>query len=337
MNLRLLFSLVLAAGLVLPVQAQQNKRAQTGMKFLSTSIDARAAALGNAVTAVDGMYSSLFYNPAGLAAQQNTMSAGASQVQFIADIDYNIAGISFAPANGRFGVIGVSLQHVDYGSMQETIRANNDQGYVDLGTFSPSAYSVGLGYARALTDRFSIGGHVKYASLNLGTPVEDRGGDGGLNRVDAEEGVLAYDFGMLYKTGFRSLNFAVTARNFSPEVTFVEESFELPLELRIGLAMDLVDLTSLDGDMHALLLVVDTNKPRDFTEQINFGAEYGFMNTLFLRAGYSQPTDEQGVSLGVGIQQAVRGIGFGADYAYTDFGVFNQFGKVHRLSLRFSL
>ncbi len=336
MTHRLFLLAALALGVATAAQAQQDKRAQTGMKFLSTSIDARAAALGNAVTAVDGMYASLFYNPAGLAAQQNLVTAGASQVQFIADIDYNIAGVSFAPQGGRWGVVGLSLLYVDYGAMQETIRANNDDGYVDLGTFSPSAYSVGVGYARALTDRFSIGGHVKYASLDLGSPVENRAGDGSLTRVEAKEGVLAYDFGMLYQTGFRSLNFAVTARNFSPEVTFAEESFQLPLELRIGFAMDLMDLTSM-SDVHSLLFVVDTSKPRDFTEQINVGAEYGFMNTLFLRAGYTQPADEQGVSLGVGVQQKVRGVGFGADYAYTDFGVFNQFGKVHRLSLRFSI
>ena len=88
----------------------------------------------------------------GLATQQNFVTAGASQVQFIADIDYNIAGMSFAPRGGRYGVIGISLLHVDYGAMQETIRANNDDGFVDLGTFSPSAYAIGVGYARALTD-----------------------------------------------------------------------------------------------------------------------------------------------------------------------------------------
>ncbi len=337
MNHRLLVLLVLAAGLVAPLKAQQDKRAQTGMKFLSMSIDARAAALGSAVTAVDGTYASLFYNPAGLAAQQNWMTAGASQVQFIADINYNMAALNLAPWGGRYGVVGVSLMHVDYGSMQETIRDNTDQGYQDLGTFSPSAYSLGLGYARALTDRFSIGGHVKYVAQDLGNPVDERGDGDALIRAEAREGQLAYDFGMMYRTGFRSLNFAVTARNFSPEVTFVEESFELPLELRIGVAMDLVDLTSLDQNMHSLLLAVDTNKPRDFTEQVSFGAEYGFMKTLYLRAGYSQPSDEQGVSLGVGVQQSLRGVGFGADYAYTDFGAFNQFGKVHRLSLRLSI
>ena len=41
-----------------------DKLAQTGMKFLSFSPDARAAALGDAVTAKTGGASSLFYNPA---------------------------------------------------------------------------------------------------------------------------------------------------------------------------------------------------------------------------------------------------------------------------------
>ena len=44
-----------------------DKLAQTGMKFLSFSPDARAAALGGAITAKTGGASSLFYNPAGMA------------------------------------------------------------------------------------------------------------------------------------------------------------------------------------------------------------------------------------------------------------------------------
>ena len=44
-----------------------DKLAQTGMKFLSFSPDARAAALGDAITAKTGGASSLFYNPAGMA------------------------------------------------------------------------------------------------------------------------------------------------------------------------------------------------------------------------------------------------------------------------------
>lgn len=342
MNLRATFPLaVLALGSMtlaaaLPARAQQDKLAQTTMKFLALSVDARASALGDAVTAVEGLPTSLFYNPAGMARQTESAMVGVGQVQWIADVNHNIASASFAPARGRFGIIGVTLQQVDYGDLQETIRANNDQGYDDLGAFSPSAFAVGVGYARALTDRFSIGAHVKYASLDLASPVEDRGPDGALVRGDAQESTFAFDFGMLYKTGFRSLNFAVAARNFSPEVTFVRESAQLPLTLRIGVAMNVADLTSLNPNLHALNVSVDANNSRDFQEQMKVGAEYGFMNTLFLRGGYSFPTDEQGVSLGAGVQRKVRDVGFGADYAYTDFGMFNTFGRVHRLALRFS-
>ena len=46
---------------------ETDKLAQTGMKFLSFSPDARAAALGGAMTAKTGGAASLFYNPAGMA------------------------------------------------------------------------------------------------------------------------------------------------------------------------------------------------------------------------------------------------------------------------------
>jgi hypothetical protein len=80
---------------------------------------------------------------------------------------------------------------------------------------------------------------------------------------------------------------------------------------------------------HSLLLAVDAENPRDFTEQIKIGAEYSFAETLSLRAGYITPADEQGFSLGAGVRQSVGGLGIGADYAYTDFGVFDA---VHRVA-----
>jgi len=316
----------------------REKLAQTTMKFLALSMDPRAAALGDAVTAVEGMPTALFYNPASMARQENKATVSAAQTQWIFDFTHNAAAASFAPAEGRYGVVGVSLQHVDYGDdFIETIRSSNAQGYDELGTYRPTAYAVGVGYAKALTDRFSIGGHVKYASLDLGSPVESRSSDGSLNRVEAKEGTVAYDFGMLYRTGYKSLNFAVSARNFSPEVTFVRESAQLPLALRIGVAMDLVNLTSLNSATHQLNASVDALNSRDYPEQIKVGVEYGFMNTFFLRGGAVTRGGEQSLSGGFGIQKVMRsGLGFGADYAYTDMGALNTFGRVHRLGLRFS-
>lgn len=314
--------------------AQQEKLAQTGMKFLSFSVDPRAAALGDAMTSLEGGAEQLFYNPAGMAWQTSTMSLMLGSTQWIADINFNAGSISFQPGRGRLGVFGFSFMTVDFGELEETIRFDNEQGFLDLGTFSPMSWVFGFGYARTLSSRFSVGAQVKYASEDLGSSVIAATGETDFTRADNEANVFAFDFGVLYKTGFRSLNFAVNARNFSEEIEYEEESFQLPLTLKIGVSMDVADLTTANPDVHSLLVTIDAENPRDFSEQIKVGTEYLFLNTFALRAGYTFPTDEQGITLGLGVQQRLRSFGFGADYAYTDFGIFSG---VHRLAFRISL
>ena len=334
--------LCLLIGLASPALAQQEiqdtdeggqQLAQTGMKFLSVSLDARAAAMGSAITALANASSTaMFYNPAAMARLQTVSHLSVGRVQWIGDVDYNAGTVALSPADGQYGVFGVSVVAVDYGRLQETVRADNDRGYEDVGKFSPSALSAGVGYAQALTDRFSVGGNVKYVRQSLGSSVMRRSGDGFLEQ-DRTASTIAFDFGVIYRTGFRSLNFAVGARNFSQELTYAEESFELPLTMHIGVAMDMIDLTSMDQDMHSLLLSVDAQRPRDYPEQLQTGLEYRFMDMVALRAGYIYPSDEQGFSLGVGLQPSLRGFEFGFDYAYTHFG---DFGNVNRLSAEFA-
>ncbi len=327
--------LLLLVPLMAPsASAQQKKLAQTAMKFLSVSVDPRAAALGDAFTAIDHGAASLFYNPGGMAWQESDLDMIVARTQWIAEINYSMAGLSFRPGSGRLGVIGFSFVMVDYGELQETIRFDNDQGFLDTGTFSPSAWSFGVGYARTLSDRFSVGAQFKWANQFLANSVTGTGDDDDYVRKKMEEGVLAYDFGVLYRTGFRSLNFAVSARNFAPEITFSEESVALPLTLNIGVSMDLMDLLSHGSGTHEFLLSVDAANPRDFSEQIKVGTEYTFLGTFILRAGYVFPADEQGISFGLGLKQSLGRFGFGADYSYTDFGIFSN---VQRLAIRFSL
>ena len=338
---------VLASALLLvllaPAASSQNnvserdKLAQTAMKFLAVPADPRSAALGDAMTAIENGAHSLFTNPAGMAFQDGASDLTLGNTRWIADIDYNHGSFAYRPST-RFGVIGVSLTFVDYGELQETIfDETSEQGYRDIGTFSPQAWALGFGYARQFSDRFSAGGQVKYVSQDLGSAIASIG-EGGIDtgdvtREDLGESVLAYDFGVFYKTGFESLNFALSARNFSQEITYAEESVELPLALRIGVSMDVLDLTPMAAGPHSLLLAVDAENPRDFSEQVKVGAEYTFADILSLRAGYVSPTDEQGFSLGAGVRQEVGGLGVGADYAYTDFGVFDA---VHRVALHLS-
>lgn len=312
---------------------ERQKLAQTGMKFLSVSVDARAAAMADAMTAQEGSSISMFYNPAGMAHMENFVHASGGQVSWIADIRFDAASVAFRPAGGAFGVFGVSIIAADYGDLIGTIRADNDRGYQDVGDFSPSAMSVGLGYAKALTDRFSVGGNVKYVRESLGASVM-RVDASGMETKDFAKSAPAFDFGILYRTGVRSVNFAMSVRNFAQELTYAEESFELPLTFRVGISMDLMDLTSVNREMHAFRMAVEAVRPRDFSEHVQVGGEYLFMNTLALRAGYAFPLDEQGVNLGGGLQREISGIGFGFNYAYTNFGTF---GAVNRLGLQLSL
>ena len=146
--------------------------------------------------------------------------------------------------------------------------------------------------------------------------------------------VIAFDFGIIYKTGFKSLNFGMSVRNFAKELKYIEESFQLPLTFKIGLSINTIDLSNIDPDTHSLIFAVDVSHPRDYTEQIDLGIEYIFLKSFALRIGYTSPTDEQGISLGVGINQNFGGFGLEIDYAYTSFGIFDD---IHRFSLQFEL
>ncbi len=313
---------------------ERERRAQTGMKFLSISVDPRAAALGSAVTAQEEATSmAMFYNPATMGRMANQVYVSLGQVQWIADASYNYGAVAFRPSSGGYGVVGVSVLAANYGDFEETIRFDNEQGYMDIGTFSPSATAIGLGYANVLTDRFSVGANARYVRQSLAESIMSYSG-GSSERQDFTESTMAFDFGVLYRTGFRSLNFAVSVRNFSQEVTYAEESFELPLTFRIGVAMDMMDLAPSVSGPHQVLLSLDAQRPRDYSEQLKVGLEYIFMNTLALRGGYAVPTDEEGIHLGAGLHTDVSGLTFGADYAYGDFGLF---GNVHRLGVQLGL
>ena len=293
-----------------------DKLAQTGMKFLSFSPDARAAALGDAVTAKTGGASSLFYNPAGMARLEG-MNLSAGQVNWIAGITYNAVGVAYA---SDAGVFGISIMNVDYGEIQGTIRSTNTAGYTDTELFTPTASVIGMGYALAPTDRFSVGGQVKFVNEKLGNAYLDA--DESVSSIESlDMDAIAYDFGLMYQMDWKNLMIAMSARNFSESLKYAEEAFELPLTFRMGVAVDVIENLSLS---------FVNERPRDYFSTTRVGFEYSLMGMLAVRAGYVTPTDEAGINLGVGFQVA----GFNVDVAYTDFGVFDP---VTRVGVQFTL
>jgi len=314
--------------------AENKKLAQTGFQFLSVVSDARAAAMAEAMTSLETGSSALFFNPAGMANMTGFMDIAVSDNQWIAEIRHNAFSAAISPANGEYGVIGFSLQTVDYGDFYGTrVDKASDLGYTDTEIFNLTAMSAGVGYAKRLTDRFSVGGQVRWVKQDLGEsliPVITTELDTLEDTVTNDLTPMAFDFGTQFKTGFRSLVFGMSVRNFSKEIKYVEEGFQLPLVFNLGISMNVFDFLEENPIDQSLIVTIDASHYRSHPEQIKVGLDYQLMHLLSIRGGYISNNDESGLSFGVGVNK----YGLGLDYAYTPFGVFD---KVQRMSVRFSL
>ncbi|MFB0515529.1 MAG: PorV/PorQ family protein, partial [Candidatus Neomarinimicrobiota bacterium] len=307
------------------------KLAQTGFQFLSVGADARALAMGSAMTTTEWGSGALFFNPAGMAQMDAFFDLAASQNQWIADITHNAFSVAISPARGALGVFGISLFAVNYGEVEGTMVWQNDQGYIDTEVFTPNALAIGVGYARAISDRFSVGGHVKHVGQFLAENVIPIGLEEDSLIVSKNIAfATAVDFGTIFKTGYRSVTVGMSVRNFSNEIKYEREGFQLPLTFRIGISANLFDLFQLPMRSQSLQLHIDASHPRAVSEQMNVGAEYAFFNTLFLRSGYLVNFDERGATFGFGLHL----LGLSLDYAYTPFGILDQ---VQQFTLRFSM
>jgi hypothetical protein len=316
------------------------KLAQTGFQFLTVVSDARAAGMGNAVTSLSLGSGSLFFNPAGLAEIPGLVDVSASDNRWIAGIHHMTVSLAFSPWKGRYGVLGFSAQGVDYGDkFFGTVvvpATENENGYIDTGDLKPSALALGVGYAKALNDRFSVGGQVRLVRQDFGdmfVPVTDS--SRAITRF--KKTPLAFDFGTLFKTGFKSLTFGMSVRNFSQEVKYIRESFELPLVFTLGIHADLMDWISIGGPKQSAILSIDAKHDRSHPEQLCVGLDYRLMNMLSCRIGYISRSnvsgntyvDENSMTYGIGLSL----VGLSVDYAYAPFGVFDS---VQRVTVRFS-
>ncbi len=323
-NLFSLSVILLVLSALMSGLSAQDKLAQSGFQFLSVGQDARAAGMGEAFTTVEGTPNALFYNPAGIASINNLVDIRANYFEFIADIKYTSFTIASSPWGEQYGVFGLSIQAVNYGEVQGTMVWANPDGYVDTEILEPSTMAIGLGYGKALSDRFVVGGQIRYVAQSLGKSVIP--GEGTKRNV---ADVLSFDFGTIYRTGFKSLAFGMSVRNFSQEIKYEQESFQLPLTFKIGVSIDALDFADMNPENHSLLVVFDAAHPRSYPEYINLGLEYMFQQSIALRFGYISNQNEYDFTLGFGLQQ----FGFKIDYAYQDFGVFSS---LHRFSLGFT-
>ena len=306
----------------------QSKAGTTIAQFLKIEPSARAAALGNAGTALFGEATSLYYNPASLGRLEK-LDAQFTYNKWIADINYNYA-VAAVPVQG-IGTLALQMTSLNSGEMD--VRTVEQP----LGTgerFSVTNFALGLGYGIMLTDRVSVGLQMTYYqesiwhsnitgfALNIGVQYQVE--------VDGLTiGAALMNFGPRAKYEGRDayVNFDFDPKKYGDNDQLPAElrmdEWGLPTAFRVGMSYPVKFAKD-----YKLILSVDGFHPNDNNESISLGGEFQILDLLYIRGGYRNlflPALEGGAVLGGGVKASISGgyvVRF--DYAWADYGRLDQ-------------
>jgi hypothetical protein len=328
------FILILIASVSFGAQAQllptfgDSRTGGSGMQFLKIGPDARSLAMGGAVVGITNDASSMFWNPAGITGiDTGKVNVMLGHTRYFGDISGNYAGAVMKA--GKLSFVGVQVFAMNYGTMDETTEfESKGTGR----TFTVSNYTVGLTYARVLTNSFSFGVNGKYANE----------GFAGMNVHN-----VLFDLGLKYDVGVKHTRFGINFSNFgfnvkpTGEVNILKFSGEqnissfsnisVPGIFRLGLAFDPIHTNE-----HVLTTSGQLNHPTDNNETYSLGAEYGYLRTGYLRAGYEFGSDQRyaGPSAGIGIKLNRNFGGIMIDYGFLAKATL---GNIHRITLAINI
>ncbi len=317
----------------------QSKVGTTAAQFLGISVGPRAMAMGGAYVASSYDATSLYWNPGAF--------VQASKNQFVFSNTNWLVGTKFR----WFGLmvsldaddaVGVSVTQLDYGQ-EEVTTIDFPDGTGEY--WNAQDLAVGVSYCRRLTDRFSIGGSVKYVTQSI---------------YNESASNITFDLGLLFATDFNGLRLGMSMSNFGGDLTLSgrdllnkidvdpsnpggnknlvanlkTDAWPMPLLFRVGVAIDPVKT-----DEFRFTVAADALRPSDNDISGNIGAEIGYQETFFLRGGFqsligSEPAfqksnQQQGLSLGAGVAYQIPGVvGLQVDYAWTKFGVFGNLSTI---------
>lgn len=332
MRKRILFILPVFLCFRDPAGSLYAQQGSTAAQFLKIGVGARAAGMGEAGVAIPTDATALFWNPAGLA----LLGSGhfiAAHTSWIAEMSHDFMGAVVPLGDGALGV-SMTILNMDEIEITTIEQPKGTGSYFDAADFA-----IGASYSRRMTDRFSLGITVKYVRQEIFNEVAQG---------------MSFDVGSVLIVGYSGLRLGMALTNFGasmrmrgddlivpftpgPAATPIKSQLEteewpLPTNFRVGIALDLLGGQSLllPSEETALVFAADGNHPVDDDERLNFGLEYSWKNTMFLRAGYKYRYEEQGTSYGGGLRLTVGGAKLQLDYALARFGMLSD---THRFSV----
>ncbi|HEX4047859.1 MAG TPA: PorV/PorQ family protein [Elusimicrobiota bacterium] len=293
-------------------------------EFLILGADARAAGMGNAVSAAADDATALYWNPADLAGlhyRDATFTHSASYQSTFHDFLAYAQPIEVRYGTGRerdlvpdqLGTIGASLQYQNSGKLAEVDNTGAPTG----NSFTPQDFAATVGWGAELFRGVDAGISVKYVS----------------SQIEASAATGAADFGVRWRAQIPGTEadyaLSAVARNVGGPLKFYDASDPLPMSVVIGQALHPLRSVTVD---------VDVNVPRDASPYVSFGAEWRAPMTegltAALRAGYDGSLNSADVGGTTGITIG-GGLGFqrlAFDYAWTPDG---GLGDTQRLTLSY--
>lgn len=268
--------------------------------FLKKAVGARAAALGEAYTAINADPDAYFFNPASIGLQEKPELSAMYQTG-LADI--SLGSLVYAHPTG-IGTPVIGVLYSDAGSIDVNVTGQprkNKRAQQDV------AYTIG--YAVRVYEMLSLGIGAKFIDSTL---VEDYGDS--TNAVDA---------GILFETPLTGLLIGASALNMGKGLTYKSESDPLPKTYRAGISY-VYSVFTAEENLYTFLITGDGFKTLDEDTKSGIGLEIT-RNKFALRLGQKIDRDIEGFTAGIGVQWKR----YSLDYA---FGLVEDLDNNHRVS-----
>ena len=320
--------------LALPaLSAAQTKTGTTIGQFLLIEPSARFTAIGNAGVAAEGGLDAAYYNPAA-AGRATRLEFQLTHIEWFAGIRYDYVAAAIPLGGWGTGLATIA----SLGSGEIDVRTVSQP----LGTgerFTVANIALGLGFARAVSERFSAGMQVKYFQERIWHSTAD---------------AVTFDVGTVYRLRADGLHIGSSISNFGTSAAFTGrdlritydddpsrsgdnpalpgeryvQDYPVPVLFRVGVGMPWRPAPD-----WRIWTTAEACHPNSSSESVSGGVEATFREMIALRAGYQnlfREDSEEGLALGTGFHGRLETFDYQIDYAWADHG---RLGDVHRLSL----
>lgn len=200
-----IISLVILLAILLPNMTAKagndDRRGTAGAGELLINPWARSAGWAGVNTANGTGIDALFTNPAGLGHTPGT-EFYFNYSHWLDNSDIGLLAAGLAQSLGDYGVLGLSVNSMSFGSIERTTVYSPEVGR--NGTFKPTLMNIGVTYARAFSSSI-------YAGVTLKVVSE------GIDNVTATG--VGFDAGIQYVTGADyEIKFGIALKNWGPSM-----------------------------------------------------------------------------------------------------------------------